>query len=111
MSTDPLDAVGQVIDEKYAVERFVAQGGFSYVYLARHKIWHQAVAIKFLKSAGNARPSERAELLKAFLQEGALLREMSSRTACILQAHDVGGRTASDGTWYPFLVLEWLDGE
>lgn len=111
MTNDPLKAIGRCIDDKYLVEQFVAEGGFSYVYKARHKTWKQAVALKLLKSVAGATEEQRDELLREFVQEGSILREMSSRTACILQAHDVGGFSADDGQWYPFLVLEWLDGE
>lgn len=111
MSLDPIGIIGTEIDQKYLVEEFVAEGGFSLVYAARHRTWNQRVAIKFLKVVAGATEQERETLLRDFHQEGALLRELSSRTACILQAHDVGGFAAADGKWYPFLVLEWLDGE
>ena len=45
-----------------------------------------------------------------FIQEGALLTELSSQTASIVQARDVGTYTTPDGQWMPYMVLEWLDG-
>lgn len=109
--TDPLGLLGATISDKYAVERFVAEGGFSVLYKAEHRIWRQPVALKFLKVLAGAAPGMRQQLLDGFVQEGALLRELSSRTASILQAHDVGTWSTSTGEWYPYLVLEWLDGE
>jgi formylglycine-generating enzyme required for sulfatase activity/serine/threonine protein kinase len=109
-SNDPLGLVGQVIAEKYEIDRFVAEGGFSVLYRAQHRIWKAPVALKFLKVLAGAAPGTRDQLLQSFVQEGALLRELSSRTASILQAHDVGTLTTSASEWYPYLVLEWLEG-
>ena len=109
-SNDPLGLVGQVIAEKYEIDRFVAEGGFSLLYRAQHRIWKAPVALKFLKALAGAAPGAREQLLASFVQEGSLLRELSSRTASILQAHDVGTWTTDGGEWYPYLVLEWLEG-
>ena len=109
-SNDPLALVGQVIADKYEIDRFVAEGGFSVLYRAQHRIWKAPVALKFLKVLAGAAPGTRDQLLQSFVQEGALLRELSSRTASILQAHDVGTLTLPSGEWYPYLVLEWLEG-
>ncbi|MCU0656931.1 MAG: bifunctional serine/threonine-protein kinase/formylglycine-generating enzyme family protein [Polyangiaceae bacterium] len=108
---DPLALVGTTIAEKYEIERFVAEGGFSLLYRAKHLVWKQPVAVKFLKAMASAPPSERQGLLDGFLQEGQLLRQLSSRTASILQAHDVGTWVGPSGEWYPYLILEWLDGK
>jgi formylglycine-generating enzyme required for sulfatase activity/serine/threonine protein kinase len=49
-------------------------------------------------------------LLKDFIQEGALLTQLSGRTASIVQARDVGTFVTPSGAWVPYMVLEWLDG-
>ena len=109
-SNDPLRLVGRVIADKYDIDQFVAEGGFSLLYRAQHRIWKAPVALKFLKVLAGAAPGTRDQLLQSFVQEGSLLRELSSRTASILQAHDVGTWMTDGGDWYPYLVLEWLDG-
>jgi hypothetical protein len=38
------------------------------------------------------------------------LTELSSQTAGIVQARDVGAYTTPAGQWVPYMVLEWLDG-
>jgi formylglycine-generating enzyme required for sulfatase activity/serine/threonine protein kinase len=111
LTSDPLGIVGTLLAEKYEIERFVAEGGFSLLYRAQHRVWKQPVAVKFLKAMASAPPGQRQELLAGFLQEGQLLRQLSSRTASILQAHDVGTWVSSSGEWYPYLILEWLDGK
>jgi len=107
---DPLNIAGQVVSEKYRVERLVGEGGFAVVYRAIHTIWNKPVAIKFFNGLSSAPVDQRPELQQAFIQEGALLTELSSQTAGIVQARDVGTFTTPDGQWMPYMVLEWLDG-
>jgi len=107
---DPLSIVGRNIAEKYRVERLVGEGGFAVVYRAQHLIWNQPVAIKFFNGLSSAPVDERENLKAQFIQEGALLTELSSQTASIVQARDVGTYTSPDGQWMPYIVLEWLDG-
>ncbi len=107
---DPLNISGQVIAEKYRIEHLAGEGGFAVVYVAEHTIWKQPVAVKFFSGLSQAPAEYREELLQQFFQEGALLTELSSQTAGIVQARDVGAHTTPAGQWLPFMVLEWLDG-
>jgi eukaryotic-like serine/threonine-protein kinase len=107
---DPLGLVGTTVGEKYDVEAFVAEGGFSFVYRARHRVWQQPVALKFLRALQAATDDQKKRLLDDFVREGSFLRELSSRAASIVQAYDVGTMTGADSSWWPYLVLEWLDG-
>jgi formylglycine-generating enzyme required for sulfatase activity len=107
---DPLRIVGQVVAEKYRIERLVGEGGFAVVYRAQHTIWNKPVAIKFFSGLSASPVDQRDHFQRAFIQEGALLTELSSQTAAIVQARDVGTYTTPDGSWMPFMVLEWLDG-
>ena len=107
---DPLSIVGSIIAEKYRIERLVGEGGFAVVYRAQHTIWNQPVAIKFFNGLSSAPIDQREEFKSQFIQEGALLTELSSQTASIVQARDVGEYTSPYGQWMPYMVLEWLDG-
>ena len=107
---DPLGIVGSIIAEKYRIERLVGEGGFAVVYRAQHTIWNQPVAIKFFNGLSSAPVDQREEFRNQFIQEGALLTELSSQTASIVQARDVGEYTSPFGQWMPYMVLEWLDG-
>ena len=107
---DPLNISGQVIAEKYRIEHLVGEGGFALVYVAEHTIWKQPVAVKFFNGLSRAPAEYREELQQQFFQEGALLTDLSSQTAGIVQARDVGAYTTPAGEWLPFMVLEWLDG-
>jgi formylglycine-generating enzyme required for sulfatase activity len=107
---DPLRIVGQIVADKYRIEKLVGEGGFAVVYRAEHTIWHKPVAIKFFSGLSSSPVDQRDHFQRAFIQEGALLTELSSQTAAIVQARDVGTYTTPDGSWMPFMVLEWLDG-
>ncbi|HET9929732.1 MAG TPA: bifunctional serine/threonine-protein kinase/formylglycine-generating enzyme family protein, partial [Polyangiaceae bacterium] len=107
---DPLHIVGQIVADKYRIEKLVGEGGFAVVYRAQHTIWNKPVAIKFFNGLSSAPMSQRDLFQQAFVQEGALLTELSSQTAGIVQARDIGTYTTPDGSWMPFMVLEWLEG-
>ncbi len=107
---DPLNLAGELIAEKYRVERLVGEGGFAVVYRAIHTIWNKPVAIKFFNGLSSAPAEQREGLMQDFINEGALLTELSSQTANIVQARDVGTYTSSAGQWMPYMVLEWLEG-
>jgi formylglycine-generating enzyme required for sulfatase activity/serine/threonine protein kinase len=107
---DPLNLVGTTVGEKYDIEAVVGEGGFGIVYRAMHRIWKQPVAIKCFKALMDVAPDVREGLLKDFIQEGALLTQLSGRTASIVQARDVGTLVTPSGAWVPYMVLEWLEG-
>jgi formylglycine-generating enzyme required for sulfatase activity len=107
---DPLGIRGMLIHEKYLVGDVAGEGGFSTVYKAEHTIWKQPVALKCFKVLANAPSDQRDQLLNGFIQEGKLMTALSSRSAAIVQARDVGTFTTNEGTWIPYMVLEWLDG-
>ena len=107
---DPLALVGTTVSEKYEIEAVVGEGGFAIVYRATHKVWQRPVAIKVFRALGDLPPERREHLVKSFIQEGALLAELSERSAAICQARDVGMLRTADGREMPYMVLEWLEG-
>ncbi len=111
MQKDPLQLTGELVADKYEVGDAIGEGGFAVVYQARHTIWKRPVAIKFFSGLSRLPVQQRDDLARSFIQEGALLTELSTQTATIVQARDVGTFTSKDGHWMPYMVLEWLDGE
>ena len=107
---DPLGIAGELIAEKYQIERLVGEGGFAVVYRAKHVIWNRPIAVKFFDGLSRVSSDYRETLQQQFLDEGALLTELSVQTSGIVQARDVGFYTTRDGRWVPYLVLEWLEG-
>ena len=107
---DPFGWVGHVLEGKYAIEALIGEGGFAVVYRAHHKGLDDRIAVKCLKIPKKLAGEERDRFLQSFLDEGKLLHRLSRADAGIVQALDVGAATSPNGTWTPFLVLEWLDG-
>jgi serine/threonine protein kinase len=103
--------VGTTIGGRYAIEAVVGEGGFSIVYRARHTLWDRRVAIKAIRGFESLEAEAREKLLRAFVQEGAMLAELSERTTAIVQARDAATLFTQRGDWVPYLVLEWLEGE
>lgn len=106
---DPIGLVGTTIEGRYKVLRFVSEGGYSYVYQAIHLLLKTPVALKCLKAQAGAGASQE-RLMERFLLEGALLTELSSLTANIVQARDVGVLVRPNGVGHMYIVLEWLEG-
>jgi formylglycine-generating enzyme required for sulfatase activity/serine/threonine protein kinase len=107
---DSLQLVGRTIADKYAVERLVGEGGFATVYRATHLIWKRPVALKVFKKLTEFSDRDRQRLLDEFVQEGAVLNDLSARTAAIVQARDIGMLQTPSGEHIPYMVLEWLEG-
>ncbi len=108
---DPLALVGTTVAERYAVEAVVGEGGFGVVYRAMHLLWKRPVAIKVFKALRDASAAERDKMVEAFNLEGALLAELSERSAAIVQARDAGVLRTPAGEDLPYMVLEWLEGK
>jgi eukaryotic-like serine/threonine-protein kinase len=107
---DPFELVGTTVAGKYRVERVVEETGMSVVYRAVHRVWRRPVALKAFK-AQSFDEEARRQLLESFVREGAILTELSERTAAVCQARDVASLVTARGEWVPYMVLEWLDGE
>jgi len=111
MIDDVLGLVGTTIADKYAVERVVGEGGFAVVYRAQHTLWKRPVALKVFRALADLPAAAREELTQNFIREGALLAELSEKSASICQARDVAVLTTATGVSVPYMVLEWLEGE
>jgi formylglycine-generating enzyme required for sulfatase activity/serine/threonine protein kinase len=107
---DSLQLIGRTIADKYSVEAVVGEGGFATVYRAMHVIWKRPVALKVFKAMTEFSEEHRRRLLEEFVQEGALLADLSARSAAIVQARDIGMLETPRGEHIPYMVLEWLEG-
>jgi serine/threonine-protein kinase len=93
--------VGQVLAERYRVERLLGEGGMGQVYLARHVRTGRRLAVKLLapEAAGEAENVERFE------REARALGGLGHPN--IVGIHDFA--ETEDGR--PFLVMDYLEGE
>ncbi|XXX72717.1 serine/threonine-protein kinase [Sorangium sp. So ce134] len=92
--------VGDVLAEKYEVERVLGEGGMGVVVAARHRLLGERVAIKFLLPQAR----ERADLVARFVREGQAAARI--RSEHVTRVYDVG--TLARGE--PYLVMEYLEG-
>jgi serine/threonine protein kinase len=106
---DPLSIIGRAFG-RYEIVDYAGSGGFSYVYRAIHTLWNEPVAMKFFHGLLTAPDNLRERLLDGFIREGKLMSTLSTRSAAIVQARDVG-RYAVGDKWIPYMVLEWVHGE
>src|SRR5689334_13481705 len=108
---DPFDLCGETIDGKYRVASVVGDVGFGVVYRGVHKGFGELIAIKCLKLPTRMQDEERDAFLERLKEEGRLLHRLSRMTSGIVQALDVGAFVTKSGSWVPYLVLEWLEGQ
>jgi serine/threonine-protein kinase len=96
----PAFAVGQVVAEKFVIQRVIGDGGLAVVLAAKHLALDQVVAIKCLRPSA----MEKSVVVERFLREARLAAKISSDH--VVRVFDVG-RTAEG---IPFMVMELLDG-
>ena len=92
---------GDILAEKYRVDRVLGQGGMGVVVLAEHIELRERVAIKFLldEAAGNV------ELAERFIREARAAVRIKSEH--VVRVIDVG-RLPSGA---PYMVMEYLEGQ
>lgn len=94
-------AIGDLLLDKYKIERIMGIGGMGVVVAAQHIHLKKKVAIKFLlPEAGQI-----AENLSRFLREAQLVARMKSRHV----AHMIDVGTLDSGI--PYMVMEYLEGK
>ena len=111
MADDVFGIVGSVIAGTYQVERVVAEGGFGVVYRAHHVGFRAPVALKCLKIPQQLGSEHQAEFLEQFRAEAELLFRLSASIPTVVRPLHVDAVTLDNGTFVPFMALEWLEGE
>ena len=101
MTTDPPIQIGEVIADKYRVERVLGSGGMGVVVVATHLQLDQLVAIKFLRPSVAKKP----EAVERFAREArAAAKIQSEHVARVLDV------AVGDGG-VPYMVMEYLEGK
>src|SRR5258708_5110473 len=100
LQEDPTSLLGILLDGQYKVEAALWKGGVGAVYLARHILLGDRVAIKVLPPEMRNNP----EWLRRFQREGQAARRFRHPNA--VTVYDL--RTSTDGMIY--LVMEYVDG-
>jgi serine/threonine protein kinase len=89
---------GVELDQRYRLERPLATGGMSELWIARHLLLDRRVALKFVRIDGD-------EASKLLLSEARILASL--RHAAIVDVYDCG---LLDGR-VPYLVMEYIEAE
>ena len=98
MSTGPV--TGEILADKYRIERVLGQGGMGAVVAAHHVALDQRVAIKYLLPDALRSP----EIVERFAREARAAAKI--RSEHVARVIDVGRFT--DGA--PYIVMEYLEG-
>ncbi|HEU4408892.1 MAG TPA: protein kinase [Polyangiaceae bacterium] len=92
---------GDIVAQRYRIERMLGVGGMGVVMAATHTVLHEKVAIKLLLPE----LAKNEEASKRFVREARAAARVKSEH--IARVTDVGA--LEDGT--PFMVMEYLEGE
>jgi serine/threonine-protein kinase len=98
------DRIGQILDDKWTLERLIGSGGMGAVYAGRHRNGARA-AIKVL----HAEYARDPELRSRFLREGYAANKVEHKGALRVLDDDIVASGPDEGTAY--LVMELLEGE
>jgi serine/threonine protein kinase len=93
--------IGQMVADKYRIERRIGKGGMGTVYVAHDEFLERKVALKVM----SADPANRSEALARFRKEVRAVAGIQSEH--VGRVFDAG--SLADGT--PFMVLELLEGD
>jgi serine/threonine protein kinase len=100
---------GQLLVDRYRIERFLARGGMGEVYLAEDRLLEERVALKTLTCTALDDPRAAVR----FKAEARLARRVTHANICRILEFGVQVCTRSDGLpeSIPFLTMEFLTGE
>ncbi len=93
-----------LIGERYEVERTLAEGGMGTIYVARHAVTRQTVALKVLDRRFALDDASRQRFLREVTFAGRI------QHPGIVKVYDAGVHTSPEGQWL-FLAMELLAGE
>lgn len=90
---------GDVVDDRYAIEREVGRGGMGVVYLARDLSAKRLCALKEICAA----MADRADVIERFQTEAKVLAQLNH--PCIVRLYATGTHKGR-----PYIVMEWVEG-
>ncbi len=97
--------VGDVLAQKYRIDRVLGVGGMGVVVAAHHLALGQSFAIKFL----HPQIAREGEAKARFLREARAAAQL--RGEHVVRVTDTGALESGTGPDVPFLVMELLDGQ
>ncbi|HEX7604240.1 MAG TPA: protein kinase, partial [Polyangiaceae bacterium] len=109
---DPLDLVGDLLDDQFRIDAFAGEGGLSVVYKGRHLGVDAPVAVKCLNLPSSLDEALARPIVESF-HEGCRLHYKLARGSLNVAQTVASGTTIAPrtGATVPYLVREWLEGE
>src|SRR5215467_444418 len=105
-AADPFGLVGNVVGEKYRIDRVVGEGGFGVVYAGMHLVVGQPIAVKCMRpSLGPL--AEQARTAELFAREARVLFGLTH--PAVVRLYDTGVIGTRFGL-IAYVVLELLEG-
>jgi len=92
---------GQIVAQRYRIQRLIGKGGMGAVYLAEDEVLHELVALKVISSSF---ASDEQAMIARFRREASAARKVSSPS--VIRIHDLG--EARPGLLY--LSMEYFAG-
>ena len=92
--------IGQVINQRYSIQKLLGEGGFGSVYRALDELLKREVALKVLHIG----PQNNPTLVAGFIKEAQIIGKLEHKN--ILRLYDFGKTERGE----PFLVTELLQG-
>jgi serine/threonine protein kinase len=106
---DVFGLVGTIFNERFAIERVVAEGGFALVYQARQVALDRRVALKILKTPVGYDEPARVEFREKFASEAKTIARL--KHPHIVDVYDFAVSPLPSGELMPWMALEWIAGE
>ncbi|MCC6812309.1 MAG: protein kinase [Deltaproteobacteria bacterium] len=94
---------GDVLKERYSIDRQIGAGGMGSVYLASHLKLEMPVAVKTCHLGLNVAPADRPDYMRRFKREARALMKLKHTNIIGVLDYDVAEDT-------PFLVMEYFKG-
>ncbi|HEY2512562.1 MAG TPA: protein kinase, partial [Polyangiaceae bacterium] len=94
---DPFGLIGQVLDGQFRVDKFVGEGGFSYVYRGHHAGLDEPIAVKCLKLPPALGSALVESFIRRFRDESKIHYRLSQGSLAIARSI-ASGTTMSSST-------------
>jgi serine/threonine protein kinase len=105
------ELLGQVLQGKIRVDSVAGIGGFGIVFKAFHLQFHRPVALKCLRIPHGFSVAQIRLLMERFRGEAQHLHDLVQEGAPVVGAHEIGEGVFSHGEKFPYIVLDWMEGQ
>lgn len=106
MTDDTILKIGETLNRKYVIERYLGGGAFGEVYRVQNTFLKKRFAIKVFKVALDVKGNE--STVQDLLDEAVILAKFDHKN--IVKVHDADSFIADDGKEHVFFVMDYVPG-